>query len=223
MRAFDSKSPCLVVPVRRGSLAAMAAAACILAGAATLSPSASAAAGTVPGHFGIGSPATQAQIAGWNIDVFPDGQNLPAGSGTVAQGRDIYNAQCLACHGAKGEGGMGDTLAGGQGTLDTKHPIKTVGSYWPYATTLYDYIRRAMPMTAPQSLTNDQVYAVTGYVLFLNKLAEQDATIDAKTITDIKMPNRDGFVPDPRPDVKNPGCMQNCTPAKVTADRSKVR
>lgn len=236
MRASDSKSIRLTLAAQRRRLAPqLAITACLLAGAAVLLPPASAAppavsatptstaAGTAAAHFGIGSPATDAQIAGWNIDVFPDGRNLPAGSGTVAQGRDIYNAQCLACHGAKGEGGIGDVLVGGEGTLNTKKPIKTVGSYWPYATTLYDYIRRSMPMTAPQSLTNDQVYAVTGYVLFLNKLAAQDATMDAKAVTAIKMPNRDGFVPDPRPDVKNPGCMQDCTPSQLTADRSKTK
>jgi len=152
--------------------------------------------------YDLGTPATQAQIEGWNIDVFANGRNLPDGSGTVMAGRDIYNQQCLSCHGAKGEGGIGNRLAGGIGTLADDKPIKTVGSYWPYAPTLFDYIRRTMPMTAPQSLTNDQVYAVTGYVLFLNGLVKEDVTIKAKTLANLAMPNRDGFVPDPRPDVK---------------------
>lgn len=152
--------------------------------------------------YGLGTPATQEQIEGWNIDVFADGRNLPAGSGTVMAGRDIYTKQCLSCHGAQGEGGIGDRLAGGMGTLASAKPIRTVGSYWPYAPTLYDYIRRTMPMTAPQSLSNDEVYAVTGYVLFLNGLLKEDAQVDAKTLADLEMPNRNGFVPDPRPDVK---------------------
>jgi mono/diheme cytochrome c family protein len=126
-------------------------------------------------HYGFGHPATAAQVAAWNIDVAPDGKNLPAGSGSVAKGREVYNAQCVACHGAKGEGGIGDKLAGGQGTLATPVPVKTVGSYWPYATTLFDYIRRAMPLNAPQSLSNEEVYAVSGYVLFLNGLVSENA------------------------------------------------
>lgn len=152
--------------------------------------------------YGFGTPATEAQIKAWDINVFADGKGLPPGSGTVMAGRDLYNTQCLSCHGAKGEGGIGDRLAGGQGTLASAKPIRTVGSYWPYAPTLFDYIRRTMPLTAPQSLTDEQVYAVTGYVLFLNDLAKEGDTIDAGTLADLKMPNRDGFVPDPRPDVK---------------------
>jgi mono/diheme cytochrome c family protein len=151
--------------------------------------------------FGFGQAATQEQIDAWNIDVFADGRNLPPGSGTIMAGQDIYTQQCVACHGAKGEGGIGDRLAGGQGSLASDKPIKTVGSFWPYAPTLYDYVRRTMPLMAPQSLTNDEVYAVVGYVLHLNGLVEKDATITAQFLADLKMPNRDGFIPDPRPDV----------------------
>lgn len=161
-------------------------------------------------RFGLGSPATEEQIAGWNIDIGPDGENLPPGSGTVAQGRKVYETACLACHGAKGEGGMGDRLVGGEGTLTSDKPVKTVGSYWPHATTLYDYIRRAMPLMAPQSLSNDDVYAVTGYVLYLNGIVKEDATMDAQAIRDVKMPNRDGFVKDARPDIEHPACMKDC-------------
>ena len=161
-------------------------------------------------HYGFGRPATQAQVAAWDIDIAPDGRNLPAGSGSVSHGRDMYLAQCAACHGPKGEGGIGDKLAGGQGTLATPTPVKTVGSYWPYATTLFDYIRRAMPFTAPQSLSNEEVYALSGYVLFLNGLVPENAVIDARTLTTLKMPNRDGFVGDSRPDVLNMGCMRDC-------------
>ena len=107
------------------------------------------------GHYGIGRPATEAEIAGWNIDIGRDGANLPAGSGSVAHGHEVFEQQCAACHGENGEGGVGDRLVGGQGTIATPKPIKTVGSYWPYAPTLFDYIRRAMPQNAPQSLSND--------------------------------------------------------------------
>lgn len=161
-------------------------------------------------RYGIGRAATSAEIAAWDIDVEPDGRNLPAGQGTVRHGREVYDAQCASCHGPKGEGGVGDKLAGGMGTLGTDKPVKTVGSYWPYATTLFDYIRRAMPLTAPQSLSNEDVYAVAGYVLYLNGLVPETAAVDGKTLTALKMPNRDGFVVDPRPDVKNSECMHNC-------------
>ena len=120
--------------------------------------------------YGIGRAATPAEIAGWNIDVDRDGNNLPPGSGSVSHGREVFDQQCAACHGAKGEGGVGDRLVGGQGTLATPKPVKTVGSYWPYAPTLFDYIRRAMPQNAPQSLSNDDVYAVSAYILNLNGL-----------------------------------------------------
>jgi cytochrome c len=122
----------------------------------------------------------------------------------------VFEQQCSACHGEKGEGGVGDRLVGGQGTIATAKPIKTVGSYWPYAPTLFDYIRRAMPQNAPQSLSNDDVYAVSAYILNMNGLLPADATLDAKTLSAIKMPNRDMFTGDPRPDVKNPTCEKGC-------------
>ena len=160
--------------------------------------------------YGIGRPATPAEIAGWNIDVGRDGRGLPPGSGTVGHGRDVFAQQCAACHGDKGEGGVGDRLVGGQGTLATSKPVRTVGSYWPYAPTLFDYIRRAMPQNAPESLSNDDVYAVSAYILHLNGLLPADAAIDAKTMAAIKMPNRNMFVGDSRPDVQNPACMNRC-------------
>ena len=160
--------------------------------------------------YGLGRPATPAEIAGWNIDVGGDGSNLPPGSGTVSHGNEVFDQQCAACHGAKGEGGVGDRLLGGQGTLATPKLVRTVGSYWPYAPTLFDYIRRAMPQNAPQSLSNDDVYALSAYILSLNGLLPANATLDAKSLAAIKMPNRNMFVGDPRPDVKNPECMSGC-------------
>jgi S-disulfanyl-L-cysteine oxidoreductase SoxD len=162
------------------------------------------------GHYGIGRTATDAEIAGWNIDVDPSGANLPPGSGSVSHGHEVFDQQCAACHGAKGEGGVGDRLVGGQGTVATAKPVKTVGSFWPYAPTLFDYIRRAMPQNAPQSLSNDEVYAVSAYILNLNGLLPADAMLDAKSLPAIKMPNRGMFVGDPRPDVKNPACVSGC-------------
>lgn len=161
-------------------------------------------------RFHVGRTATPAEIAAWNIDIDRYGNNLPAGGGSVERGHAVFDDQCASCHGAKGEGGLGDRLVGGQGTLAAPKPIKTVGSFWPYAPTLFDYIRRAMPMNAPQSLSNDDVYAVSAYVLSLNGLLPGDARVDAKSLAAIKMPNRDMFVSDPRPDVKNAGCMKNC-------------
>ena len=160
--------------------------------------------------YGIGRPATPTEIAGWNIDIDREGHNLPPGSGTVSHGHEVFDQQCAACHGAKGEGGIGDQLVGGQGTLATPKPVRTVGSYWPYASTLFDYIRRAMPQNAPQSLSNDDVYAVSAYVLNLNGLFPADAVLDARTLPAVKMPNRRMFVGDPRPDVKDPACVTGC-------------
>src|SRR5271155_1402632 len=160
--------------------------------------------------YGIGRIATPAEIAGWNIDIDRYGDNLPPGSGSVSHGREVFDQQCTACHGAKGEGGIGDQLVGGQGTLATPKPVRTVGSYWPYAPTLFDYIRRAMPQNAPQSLSNDDVYAVSAYILHLNGLLPADAVLDARALSTIKMPNRGMFTGDPRPDVKNPACVTGC-------------
>ena len=164
--------------------------------------------------YGIGRPATSAEIGGWNIDIDRYGNNLPPGSGSVSHGHEVFDQQCATCHGANGEGGVGDRLVGGQGTLATAKPIRTVGSFWPYAPTLFDYIRRAMPQNAPQSLSNDDVYAVSAYILNLNGLLPADAPLDAKALSAIKMPNRDKFVGDPRPDVKNPACIRDCGGSK---------
>ncbi len=144
--------------------------------------------------YGIGRTATPQEIAGWDIDVAPDGAGLPPGHGEVDEGRTIYDEKCAACHGAHGEGKPMDRLAGGFGTVFDAKSERTVGSFWPYATTLFDFVRRAMPFDAPQSLTPDQVYAVCAYVLYLNKLVPQDAVLDAQTLPKIEMPNRSHFV-----------------------------
>ena len=154
------------------------------------------------GPFGIGHVATPAQIAGWDIDVRADGQGLPPGHGSVREGEKIFAETCAACHGANGEVKPADRLVGGFGTLATSKPVRTVGSYWPYASTLFDYIRRAMPFKAPQSLTADQVYAVSAYILYLNNIITEDTVLDATSLPRVEMPNRNGFTsPDPRPDV----------------------
>jgi cytochrome c len=165
------------------------------------------------GPYGLGMVPTQQQIAGWNIDASrPDGSGLPPGSGSVSQGKQVYDQTCVACHGADGTGPM-DRLVGGKGTLDSNKPVRTVGSYWPYATTLWDYIHRAMPFNSPQSLSPDQVYAVTAYVLYLNHIVPQDATMSRDTLPKVKMPNQGDFIrPDQRPDVHNIACMSNCPP-----------
>ena len=144
--------------------------------------------------YGIGRTATPEEIAGWDIDVAPDGAGLPPGHGGVAQGRAIYDEKCAACHGAHGEGKPMDRLAAASARSSTSSPKRTVGSFWPYATTLFDYVRRAMPFEAPQSLTPDEVYAVCAYVLYLNGLVPQDAVLDAETLPKIEMPNRAHFV-----------------------------
>lgn len=142
----------------------------------------------------LGREVKPEEIAAWNISIPPDGSGLPPGGGTAIEGGTVYNAKCASCHGVKGIEGLADPLVGGIGTLASKKPVKTVGSYWPYATTLFDYVRRAMPFNAPQSLSNDEVYAVSAYLLFLNGIIDPEARMDAKTLPQVKMPNRDGFV-----------------------------
>src|ERR1044071_4075675 len=138
----------------------------------------------------LGTPVGAAEIARWDISIPPSGAGLPAGSGSARQGQQVYDERPLACHGAKGAGKPADALAGGIGSLASKTPVRTVGSYWPYATTLFDYVRRAMPITNPLSLTNDEVYAVTAYVLALNGIIGEDAVMNAQSLPQVKMPNR---------------------------------
>lgn len=153
--------------------------------------------------YGVGRPAMEQQIRELGISIALDGSGLPEGSGTVAAGRAVFAASCARCHGEKGEGGVGPTLVGGQGSLATSKPLKTVGSFWPYATTVWDYINRAMPFDKAGSLKPPEVYAVVAYILNLNGIIGDNQVMDAGSLPKVKMPNRDGFVPDPRPDVGN--------------------
>ena len=180
------------------------------------------AAGKDAPRYGFGKPATPAEIAGWDIDVRPDGKGLPAGRGTVAKGQDVYDEKCASCHGTFGESNDYMSLAGGVGTLATDQPHRTLASKLNHATTLWDYINRAMPFNAPKTLSADEVYAVTAYVLHLSDLLPADAALDRESILKVKMPNRDGFTTDHgfmtrggKPDVKAVACMQNCVD-KVT-------
>ena len=162
-------------------------------------------------RYGIGSTPTTAQISAWNIDITPDGAGLPPGAGSVAQGRTLFTQKCAACHGPTGNGEPGGTLAGGQGTLATPKPVLTIGSFWPYATIVYDYINRAMPHDKPQSLTPDEVYALSAFLLHQNGVIAADAVMNAQTLPRVAMPNRNGFTNvDPRPDVAGSRCMQDC-------------
>jgi S-disulfanyl-L-cysteine oxidoreductase SoxD len=144
----------------------------------------------------LGKAISPDDLATWDISIGPDGAGLPPGSGTPQQGEAVFTMKCQACHNAKGAGQPNDRLVGGQGSLPGDKPaIKTVGSYWPYATTLFDYIRRAMPFPQSKSLSNDEVYAVAAYILNLNGVIGENETLDAKTLPQVKMPNRDGFIP----------------------------
>ena len=148
--------------------------------------------------LGIGHVARTDAVNAIDIDVLPDGQGLPPGSGSAVEGRAVYVARCAACHGPTGVEGPNDILVGGQASLRTARPLKTVGSFWPYATTLWDYINRAMPFAEPRSLAADDVYAVTAYVLFLNGIVTERQMLSQDTLAQVKMPNRTGFVPDDR-------------------------
>ncbi len=168
------------------------------------------------GHYGIGTTPTKAEIDGWSIAVRPDGQGLPPGKGSVGEGAEVYVAQCGACHGTFGEGETRyPKLAGG--SLKGERPEPTVGNYWPFATTLWDYINRAMPFPSPHALNADEVYAMTAYILNLNNIVDNNFVADRDSLPKVKMPNHDSFIwQDPRPDTSAKECMKNCVdPAKI--------
>ncbi len=188
--------------MREALIAAIVAA--LLAGCAASRP-------TATQRFGLGQTPTAEQVRAWDIDIGPDGAGLPPGSGSVARGAALFAEKCIACHGQGGEGGPGGRLVGGQGTLGTPKPVLTIGSYWPHATTLFDYIRRAMPHDRPQSLGNDDLYALSAYLLHRNGIVGAEAVMDAKSLPRVRMPNRGGFLTgDPRPDVNGSRCMSDC-------------
>jgi cytochrome c len=160
-----------------------------------------AAAAQTQGHR-VGRPATAEEISKRDISVAADGSGLPVGHGSVAKGRSVYQERCANCHGDRGEGTPSyPALTGGRGTLASANPVETVGSFWPYATIVWDYIHRTMPYSRPGTLTVSETYQVTAFILYLNGLVDEKAELNEKTLPKVRMPNRDGFVADPRPDV----------------------
>ncbi|GAB4237829.1 MAG: cytochrome c [Methyloligellaceae bacterium] len=179
------------------------------------------------GKFNLGREATAEEVKGWDIDVRPDGQGLPEGKGTVAQGEALFQERCAACHGEFGEGvDRWPVLAGGRGTLASEDPEKTIGSYWPYLSTVYDYIYRAMPFGDAQSLTPDETYAIVAYLLNLNDLVGEDFELSRSNFTSIRLPNEKNFIDDPRPDVPKRAvqelCMKNCKPEVKITKRARI-
>lgn len=168
------------------------------------------------GQFGLGTQATKEEVAGWDIDVRPDGQGLPEGSGTVSVGEEVFAEKCAVCHGDFGEGvDRWPVLAGGRDTIKSDDPVKTVGSYWPYLSTVYDYIYRAMPFGDAQSLTHDETYAIVAYLLYMNDVVtDEEFELSKENFTSVKMPNEMNFIDDDRPDtplVTEAGlCMKDC-------------
>jgi len=177
-----------------------------------------------PQPLGLGRPVTKDEIKGWDIDVRPDGHGLPAGKGTVKQGEALYEERCASCHGEFGEGkDRWPGLIPGSGKLTDDDPKRGIANYWPYATTLFDYIKRAMPFGNAQSLTDDEVYAITAYVLHLNDLLKADAALDGDALLKLKLPNATGFTPDVRPDVKATLCMKDCKEkAEIHSEARKI-
>lgn len=175
-------------------------------------------------HYGLGTPATPEQIAGWDIDVRPDGLGLPAGSGSVLDGEAIYLERCAYCHGEFGEAfGRYPPLMGGQDSLAKQDPVKTIGSYWPYASTVWDYVHRAMPFGDAQSLSADETYAVVAYLLYLNDLVDDDFVLTQENLAQIEMPNADGFflMEGPEFEPYEP-CMKDCKDAVKVVGRARI-
>jgi cytochrome c len=169
-----------------------------------------------PANVAYGKPISLAELAKWDIDVrTPDGKGLPPGKGSVAEGKKIYDQKCVACHGPEAKGGAQyGAMVGGIGSFTTPKRVLTPGSMYPYAPILFDYTRRAMPMDNPQTLTNDEVYALSAYILHLNGLVPANAVMDARSLAAVQMPNRDGFIKDDRPDAQAKRCMSDCPPIR---------
>ncbi|MGD9804765.1 MAG: c-type cytochrome [Hyphomicrobiaceae bacterium] len=184
---------------------------------------------TEAAKLGIGHEATPEEIKAWDIDARPDGHGLPPGKGTVKQGEDIYQTQCATCHGEFGEGkDRWPVLAGGFDSLTHDRPDKTIGSFWPEASTIFDYIKRAMPFGNAQSLTDDEIYAVTAYILNLNDvIKDQNFELNQSNLASVKMPNRDGFYDDDRETAERQfwgvdPCMQDCKTEAKIVNRARV-
>ncbi len=177
--------------------------------------------------YGLGRAATPEEVSAWDIDIRPDGKGLPEGSGSVADGEAVYTERCAECHGDFGEGkGRWPVLAGGRGTLKSHDPVKTIGSYWPYLSTVWDYVHRAMPFGDAQSLSNDQVYGITAYLLYMNDLVKDDFVLSKDNFLKVVMPNAGGFYPDDRTETEvskhRDPCMKDCKgDVKITA-RARV-
>ena len=176
--------------------------------------------------FNLGTIATAEEVAGWDIDVRPDGLGAPIGSGNAFDGEEVYAERCAACHGDFGEGvDNWPVLVGGAATLVSHDPVKTTGSYWPYASTMYDYIYRAMPFGEAQSLTTDETYQIVAFLLYMNDIIDDEFEVSHENIGTIEMPNRDGFMlPDPRPDAQlasGEPCMKNCTVPLTVIGRAR--
>lgn len=179
------------------------------------------------GKYGLGRPALPEEVAAWDIDVRPDGQGLPKGAGTAEEGEEIFAAQCASCHGDFGEGiDRWPVLAGGFDSLASQNPVKTVGSYWPYLSTVYDYVHRAMPFGNAQSLSNDEVYAVVAYILNLNDLVDYEFELSDENFTEIRLPNEANFIEDGRPDTPSVSarepCMKNCKETVEITARARI-
>lgn len=183
------------------------------------------------GKIGLGREATPAEIAAWDIDIRPDGKGLPKGRGSVARGERIFLVKCAACHGEFGEGtGRWPILAGGHDTLDSDDPVRTIGSYWPYLSSVFDYIRRAMPFGDARSLTADETYAITAYLLQMNDIVEEDFVLSEKNFRSIHLPNEKNFVTDPRPDTplaskqlpRQHPCMKECKKSVKITGRARI-
>lgn len=181
-----------------------------------------------PNLAALGRTATEAEIAAWDIDIRPDGQGLPAGSGDVLTGEEVFADNCAACHGDFGEGvDRWPVLTGGFGTLTQERPVKTTGSYWPYLSTVYDYIRRAMPFGSAQSLSNDDIYAITAYLLYMNDLVDEDFTLSNENFLEVRLPNEAAFYMDDRADIELPVfsaavCMNDCKESVEITKRAAV-
>lgn len=180
------------------------------------------------GKFGLGRPATTDEIAAWNLDIAPDGTGLPEGSGDVLTGEEVFADYCAACHGDFAEGvDNWPKLAGGMDTLNHEDPLKTVGSYWPYLSTAFDYVRRSMPFGGAQTLTDDEVYAIVAYILYSNDLVDDEFVLSHENFMDVEMPNAGGFIVDDREKSEahfwNPNpCMENCKESVEITMRAAV-